>query len=332
MMNLNLTSLYDQKINNSFSSESLLETQFAAYRTGTSIDNICGDLEQSINTLENLCAIHEHIKVHGASEALIDLVGGTYSNEGVIIDGIKQAIRWIVEKIKKLFAAIAAWLNKVAGVKDKVVTVEKVVTKIKEVPTEVIKEKVVVKTIKEAVEKPIYIGKDEKFEFDTDIVAIIKWFESVVEPVLQSMRGGDDITDRVKAFIDKYHITRLDAFDLFDDIKKFKKQTTLSVRDLIPIIRSCGELNNIANQAMFNVKTNLDAAHRQITKLEARIAELEKNASNASEDINMLKTFKDDIKYLNAGAQLAYRTLDHIVGIVRDVSKQLEDSRLYTDK
>ena len=282
------------------------------------------ELDAKIVGLENLIAIGNHIKEHGSSEALIDLVGQDFSNENVIVEGIKKAVKWIIEQIQKLLALIARGLNKLAGVKQKVQTVEKIVEKIKEVPVEVIKEKEVVKTIEVAIEKPVYVEKESEWKFKTDVLGESQEMFNLCKIVL-AMRYGSDIKlpDNLKEFVTKYD--RFGAGSPFynDYFGKYEKETILKTSQLVTVAENCSRIVNDANKGLDDAQRKLHSAEKYYKELKA----------DKTIDAKELQIAKEAMQGWNKVTKFGFYLIDHASFTAGFLTKEfLGESRLYTDK
>ena len=302
----------------------LIEDRMELCNLNSAIQNLFIELNQKCDSLENLLTISEHIEKHGSSEALIDLVGEKFSTEGAVIEGVKKVIKWIITQIQKLLALIARGLNKLAGTQAKVKTVEKIVTKIKEVPVEVIKEKEVVKTIEVAVEKPVYVAKNEQWKFDTDILGESKSMMELTKVVL-SMRYGDSgsVPATLKEFVSKYDSFVANSDFDKDYFGKFKKETILTTTQLVEVAENCNKVVNETNKGLYDAQRKLENASVYYKSLKAETGVDEKELASAKENMQMWYKV----------TKFGFYLIDHASFICGFLTKEfMGGSRLYTDK
>ena len=292
-------------------------------------NNCFNELDVCVTGLTNLLTIREHLNKYGSTEVLVDLVGTTVSNENFITEGIKNGVNKLIELIKKFLAWIAKGLNKLAGVQPKVEVVEKVVEKIKEVPVEVIKEKEVIKTIEVAVEKPVYVEKDQKWKFEDDWQGRIEKLWSIADVIeAGAYTENGRIPDKVDAFIAKYKITANMAFNYIDEFDNpfRRKETILTTSQILPLVEKCGKISKASTRSLSSINKGIVHCQKWLEDMN----KYEEDDEKAKERIEHIK---EDIWKLQCVSNLAYRAGDTASHFCAYLTKEfMGGSRLYTDK
>lgn len=308
---------------------------FDLYEDLYNFSNISIELEKSyteLNTLftsiENLFAIKSHIEKYGSTEELVDLVGIEISNENAIVDGIKKAIDWLIEKLKAFGAWIKKGFEKLFGTNKKVETVVKVVEKVKEVPVEVIKEKEVIKTVEVAVEKPVYIEKDQKWKFEDDWQGRIEKYWTIAGTLEHSVGSNGEMSDAIKKLIEDYKITP-NSENMWNEFAApfMNKETILTTSQLLPLVEKCGKLSKISNKVLDDIVRGIAQQQKYLDSLAKR------PLKDPKEQEEKIKAIRDDIWKLRCVAHLAHRVGDASGHFCAYLTKEMfGESRLYTDK
>jgi hypothetical protein len=334
MLNIGMESLTDTKTQtgeNTVESFDLHEIYFDLYelsQISRESEAVCVEMNQIMTSIENLLAIKMHIEKFGSTEALIDLVGVEISNENAVIDGIKKAIAWLIEKLKAFGAWIKQGLEKLFGTNKKVETVVKVVEKIKEVPVEVIKEKEVIKTVEVAVEKPVYIEKDQKWKFNDDWPGRINKYWTIAGTLEHSVGSNGEMSDAIKKLIEDYKITP-NTEKMWNEFAApfMNKDTILTTSQIIPLVETCGKLSKISNRVLDDIVRGIAQQQKYLDSLAKRPL---KDPKEQEEEI---KAIRDDIWKLRCIANLAHRVGDASGHFCAYLTKDMfGESRLYTDK
>ena len=292
------------------------------------IDHDCVELDALFTSIENLFTIKSHIEKYGSTEALIDLVGVEISNENAVVDGIKKAIAWLIEKLKAFGAWIKKGFEKLLGTEKKVETVTKVVEKIKEVPVEVIKEKEVIKTVEVAVEKTVYIEKDTKWKFNEDWSGQIEKYWSIAATLEHSVNSNGEMSDAIKNLIEDYKITP-NTENMWNEfvVPFMNKEIILTTSQLLPLVEKCGKLSKISNSVLDDIVRGIEHQQKYLDSLAKHPF---KDPKEQEEEI---KAIRDDIWKLRCVAHLAYRVGDASGHFCAYLTKEMfGESRLYTDK